>query len=82
MYTDEIGYVGSGMSYNGNPIQFDTEGTTGGGFGSVINIAGFDVVLKSFSYNHGVSSETVNYTFEGGEGIEVLVPDEEVIEEC
>lgn len=82
MYTKEMGYVGSGMAYTGNPIQFDTEATIGVGFTSLINVAGFDVVLKSFSYNHGVSSETVNYVFEGGDGIEVMKPENEVTEEC
>jgi len=71
IYLEEIGYVASGMSYIGNPIHFDTNGAVAGGFSSVINILGFDVVLKSFSYNHNTTIETVSYTFEGGEGIEV-----------
>jgi len=82
VYMEEMGYVGSGMNYTGNPIQFDTEGAPGDGFSSVINILGFDVILKSFSYNKNTTIENVSYTFEGGEGIEVMTPDEEVVEEC
>ena len=76
MYTEEMGYIGGDISYVGNPITFNTVTNEGGqsAFSSKITIQGFEVVLKSFSYNHNGFNETVNYVFEGGDDIEVLVP--------
>ena len=82
VYFEDMGYTASDMSYNGNPIHFDTRVSVRGGFSEIINILGFDVVLKSFSYSRSTVSEVVNYTFEGGEDIQVMSGNTGGAEEC
>ena len=79
-YLENDGYVASNMLYSGSPIQFDTRPQEG--FSGLIKVAGYDVVLKSFSYSRNTSMEQVTYTFEGGENSGVMLPSKGADDSC
>ena len=79
-YFENDAYIATDMSYTGNPIHFNTRVSKG--FSGFVNILGYDVVLKSFSYSHNDLVELATFVFEGGSHAAVMLPSGEVDDSC
>lgn len=71
-YFENEAYIATDMTYTGNPIHFNTRVSKG--FSGLIEVMGYKVVLKSFSYTHNDLTELVTFVFEGGSHADVMLP--------